>query len=957
MIMNRNRGFTLVEVAVALVILAAVSLISYKMLSRSQSAFRSQRDQVESQQNARLAMQSITSDLRQISFGKDATQPSVVYAGIDSIVFVADLFDTIPGAEVVAIHLTPTLDSATANPSDRIIARTVWDTTGGEVLTGPIAYGVADSGLTFLYFDRDGEAMNFPIVQPEHISEVEVAVTTETAHMSNNEFRDVTVTSIVYPRNLPFTPPMPRPNPPGAAGLNSPNCESMTIQWTTPTHNTDGSELAFNDLSHFSIYYGTQTDSMNLDTRLARNMNEWTVKDLIGGQFYHVWVTATSVAGVESHPCMQSGTVGSAAPPKAPVNFVVTGGIGAIQLSWSPVMEDTLDTPITGQVTYNVYRDVMTGFVPVPGNQIAAGRYDTTYTDFLSDSCASYYYVVVAEACGNEGDLSNEVSISLPALASCPPAVYAEEGTDAGEVVASWSAPTTRIDGTPLSPGDIPGYRVFYSLTSGVYADSMDVGSASLSAVITGLQDCSTYFVNVAAIDGCGKRGVLCGGRESAARTSAPCNEFVPQAVTGIALLPGDEMMDIAWDANQVDCDLDGYYVYYGTAPGLYDGVGAVEGNSPIFVDASDAHIDSSSSVFTLTGIEHCTEYYINVTAVDVCLPALESEYGTEQSEITVCGACDIAKACVTEIAEGSSEERVRFQIGNEGGVDLDVDEIRIEWSGAGTLDEILLGATAVWNQNGSAGEGPSGAQSSPALIDVDDFDILSEENFGDPREMTLVFSGTATSDEIEVTYETNEGPCTVTLSPCGLMFSDDFTGPNGRVPGWTPRTGSRWRISSNQLKTTRKGRITPDAFGFSHGDYTASADVKVYGTRFYRRAGMYVRYTDTGNYYLLRFYPRTNSLEFLRKANSGSLILLGRTYAFNIQDGIYYNLKVAAYGSSFRIWFNGQLVEWAGGVGTVITDSSLDTGNICLYAYDNSTAYYDNVRVEPTCGCGGVIP
>ncbi|MFH1277459.1 MAG: prepilin-type N-terminal cleavage/methylation domain-containing protein [Candidatus Eisenbacteria bacterium] len=955
--MKNQRGFTLVELAVALLIFAAVATVSYRMLIGTREAYTTQRDLVETQQNARLAMQTITSDLRQISFGKDATQPSVVYAGIDSIVFVADLFDTIPGAEVVSIHLTPTLDSGTVNPSDRIIARTVWDTTGGEVLTGPVAYGVADSGLTFLYFDRDGDPMAFPIVQPEHISEVEVAVTAQTAHSRDAVgYQDVTITSIVYPRNLPFTPPMPRPNPPGCGGLTSPNCESLTMSWTTPTQNTDGSELQFNDISHFSVYYGATTDSMNLDTRLARNMNEWTVKDLVGGQSYYIAVTATSVAGVESFPCRRNGAVGAAAAPKAPESPSVGGGVGAVGLTWRSVTEDTLDNQITAEVTYTVYRGASSGFALDGGSQLAAGLYDTTYTDFVSDSCVTFFYRVTAEACGIEGEGSAETSISLPPKPSCPPVVYAQEGSSSGEIVVLWTAPTTRVDGSPLPPSQISGHRVYYSLVPGAYTDSVEVGVIAFR-VISGLQDCSTYYVNVATIDDCGVRGMLCPGQEGAARTSAPCNEYVPEEVDWISLSPGDRNLELTWAANRVDCDLDGYRVYYGDMPGVYNGTTATEGPSPVFINAAAAHLDSSTGRFTLHGLEPCTQYYVNVTAVDVCTPPLESAWGPEQTDMTICGSCDLAKACVTEIAEGGSQERIRYQIGNEGGTNVTVESMEIEWGGGTGLREIVYDGVTVWDYTGAHGEDPTGVQYSPVVIDVDDFGVGSDEDFGDPREMELVFDGTATGDMVDVSFDTNEGLCTITLSPCGVLFEEDFTQSNGAPQGWTPRTGSNWRVVGNTLRTTSDGRITPDAFGFSHGDYTASVRTKAGGSSAYRRGGIYVRYNDTGNYYLLRYYPYFDRLELLRKVNNGALVTLASTSQFNISDDTWYDLQIAAYLNTFRVWFDGQLVDWDGSTGTVVTDNAISTGNIAMYGWSMGNAYFDDVRVEPTCGCGGSIP
>ena len=943
------------EIAVALVILAAVSALSYQMLIRAQHAFQSQRDLVETQQNARMAMETITSDLRQISFNKEPTQPSVVFAGIDSIVFTADLFDSIPGAEQVSIYLASTLDSGTANPSDRIVFRSVHDTTGLEVLRGPIAYGVADSGLTFQYFDRDGASMNFPIVQPEHVSEVEVAVTTQTAHPDpESGYMDVTTTTTVFPRNLPFTPPMPRPESPGCGSLNSPNCESLTLSWTVPTLNTDGSELKFNDISHYSIYYGTSTDSMKLDTRIARNMEMWTVKNLIGGNHYYMDVTVTSLGGVESFPCRRNGMVGSSAPPKAPGNMVGGGGIGAVTVQWAPVTLDTLDNTITAEVSYSVYRSLTPGFTPTPSDLQAGCLIDTFYTDFVSDSCITFHYVVAAEACGLEGGFSNELMISLPAPPSCPGEVYAIEGIANGVIVAGWMPPTTRTDGSSLG-GAVSGYRVFYSLLSGVYTDSVDVGHTMMLYAINDLEDCSTYFVNVAAIDNCGTRGVLCPGLEAAARTSAPCNEYVPIPITSLSAVGGDQRIDLNWPANRTDCDLDGYLVHYGRYSGSYYGTEALQGPSPVFVDAADAQVDTASAAFSLTGLEACVEYYVSVQCVDVCDPPLASEGNPEAYDMTFCGSCDLIKACVTEVAEGTMQEQLRYQIGNDGDVDVTVEEMELTWNSGSNLMEILVGSTPVWNSIG-VGD-PTGPQTSPASIDVNDFGVNDDEDFGNPKEITLVFDGTVTGDVVDVSYRTNEGSCTTTLSPCGVLFTEDFTGSDGAPPGWTPRTGSSWTLSSNRLKTTSSGRITPDALGFSYGDYMVTMDVYLDNGSSGRRAGLYSRYNDTGNYYLLRMYPGYDLLQFCRKVDYGGLITLGSTYNFDIDNDIWYTMSISAYGNTFRCWFDGQLVDWDGATGTVITDTGLETGNISPYAWDVSKVYFDNVQVEPTCGCGGVVP
>ncbi len=955
---GRSKGFTLVEMAVGLFLLAAVATLAYRILLNTQSTYRTHRDIVEATQNARIAMEAVSSDIRQISYGKDPTQASIVFAGADSIVFVADMYDSVPGGEIVSFYLTAELDSVTQNPSDRLIYRSVADTGGTILEEGPVAYGVADSGLTFLYFDRDGAQMSFPIVQPEHVSEVEVAVTAQTAHYEKTVgYRDVTVTSIVYPRNLPFSPPMARPSSPVCQSLVSPNCGSLTAAWSTPTTNTDGSELKFNDISFFAVYYGTKLDSMKMDTRLARNVNEWTVGNLTAGETYYISVTVTSQAGVESFSCTQQGAVGTTAPPSAPAPFSGVGGAGGVSLSWTPVTTDSAGSIITAAVTYSVYRGATSGFTVDASTQIATGVADTSYYDPVVDSCGTYYYRVTAQACGLDGAPSSEIGVSTTPPPSCPSSITAVEGTTSGEITVSWNPPSTRVDGSPISTADLSWFIVRYSLTSGIYTDSLFVGGGSAtSANLTGLLFCETYYTNVSAVDLCSNEGTLCVGLEAAARTKAPCNAMVPQEPTNLYVVGGSARVDITWKPNTFDCDLDGYRIYYGTSPGDLWGSGAVEGPSPVYVDAGAVQIDTSSAAFSLTGLMPCVVYYITITSVDNCSPANESVFPPEVSAMVDCSPCNVAKECVYEEAVGSFQEQVNFTVGNEGGSDITVEQIELKWGSGSNVTEVRVEGSPVWSAGGASGDGPAGAQGTGVVLDVWDFDLFATEDFTDPVEMTVVFDGSANGDVIDVVFHTNDGVCTVTLSPCATLFSDNFTEPDGAVAGWTPRTGT-WDISGNTLHTSKNARITPDPFGFGNTDFTAEAKVLVVGSKSNRRAGIYVRYIDTGNYYLFRFYPATSLLEFRKKVSSGSLVKLASTYAYNVAGDVWRTMKVSAYGNTFRCWVDDQLIDWGGSTGTVITDSSIPAGSFSFYAWREADAWFDDVTISPTCGCGGVVP
>ena len=65
-----------------------------------------------------------------------------------------------------------------------------------------------------------------------------------------------------------------------------------------------------------------------------------------------------------------------------------------------------------------------------------------------------------------------------------------------GTLELSWSAPSTRTDGEPLSLSDIDGYRLYYGKKKGEYIKGADIkdGSAQ-SATVTGVPNGKYYVV------------------------------------------------------------------------------------------------------------------------------------------------------------------------------------------------------------------------------------------------------------------------------------------------------------------------------------------------------------------------------------------------------------------------------------------------------------------------------
>ncbi len=72
------------------------------------------------------------------------------------------------------------------------------------------------------------------------------------------------------------------------------------------------------------------------------------------------------------------------------------------------------------------------------------------------------------------------------------------EMAKAADFILTWNAPTTNVDGTPLT--DLAGYKVYYGTTSKIYGTPVDVKNA-LTYTVIGLQSDTTYYFAVTAYD------------------------------------------------------------------------------------------------------------------------------------------------------------------------------------------------------------------------------------------------------------------------------------------------------------------------------------------------------------------------------------------------------------------------------------------------------------------------
>src|ERR1700690_1238325 len=72
---------------------------------------------------------------------------------------------------------------------------------------------------------------------------------------------------------------------------------SVTLTWTPPTTNTDGTPLT--DLAGYKLYYGTSSGNYGTPINVG-NVATYTISNLTSGSYYFA-VTAYDLSGVESN--------------------------------------------------------------------------------------------------------------------------------------------------------------------------------------------------------------------------------------------------------------------------------------------------------------------------------------------------------------------------------------------------------------------------------------------------------------------------------------------------------------------------------------------------------------------------------------------------------------------------------------------------------------------------------
>jgi hypothetical protein len=714
------------------------------------------------------------------------------------------------------------------------------------------------------------------------------------------------------------------------------------MTWATPTTNTDGTPLALADISHFNFYCGIDPNDMSLNARLARTITTWTVSGLTCNT-HGIAVTCVSRSGVESYQCTREVDVVGGATPRAPTGLTAQD-TGGLLLQWPAVTQFEDGSPITVPVEYLLYRDVNPGVTPDEVFLIATTTGGTTsYADNLPGGCATYYYVVSARICCSEGAVSPECTVDRPSPPQCPVALDGQPTEVSGELALTWTNPTLRDNLVVLPSSEISATYVYYDTIPGsTVHESMITGNGT-SAVLTGLTGCKTYYVHARTVDQCGHESSgSCMGNEVSVALAEPCDPSIPSPAAGLAVSPLDNRIDLLWNANQSDCDLAGYRVYYGTAPGVYTGTGAAEGTSPITL-LRDAVTQGSLCEMGLTGLEGCTTYYVAVTCYDRCSPAHESPLSQEAYGMTTCVACQIQAGCPSWVSTSAGANKdVHLEVYTESSSDETLARLVPTWTGGARATQVLYGRplAQIWNSDGTAGQdGAVGPQSSGATLNITDVTVPSWSSFPDGQPLVLVLDGDVRDVPFNLVFKNPQGGfCSANGTNRGAAVFDDFD--DGNITGWTVRSGA-WSSNSGELYqsnlTSNRTLIGSNILS----DVTYEAKIKITsGTAAY----LVFRYTDDNNFYTAGIISSTDVVR-LSRMRSGSYTTTG-SYSVALSNGQWYNLKVVLSGKRARVYLGCQQV-------LDVTDNNMNASGKIGFRTGASAARWDDAR----CQSAAILP
>jgi prepilin-type N-terminal cleavage/methylation domain-containing protein len=577
----RDRGFTLVEMLITVVIAAIVMFGVFRVFTSTSRTYERGTENIDGQQNARAALTWLSKELRATK-GFNLINPGEVTVLSDENVrnqsrtFRLDTTDRDGDGETNELLLI-------RNPND--------DGTAG-VYIDEIAVGI--DSLAFVYRDGAGAVTG----SRASVREVEVFVFASGSGMRDRAgaqghgARQVGVSSRVKCRNLGKSVPTGGDVTPPAAptGLSvTMGCGTATLQWSANTETDIAGYLLSYNLSTSGPPYGGTDAFQGPSPIFVGNATTYTLTGLSLTGTYYFNLQAVDAADNQSGFASQvSGVPSDATAPVAPTGL--TGrvvGNAEIQLDWNAVPAWDVAWYVVRYFDETNPSNIRTDSTQAVSIVIGGLVQDALHT----------FTVSAKDACGNQSSPSSPFTITMVACSNdvtfpaTPAGVAATPGDEF--VQLTWSQ--------VIDP-DVIGYQIYFQENGSSNGMTINVGNVTTYSLY-GLTNGTTYELQVAAVDGCGHVGgyssLLPSTPQNCASNLTPPE--TPANVTARDLGVGDQVQ-LSWTvAGQGD--VLGYKVYWGTSPTSYS-------NS----------VNVGNTVFhTVSGLVSGTVYYFTVTSYDVC--------------------------------------------------------------------------------------------------------------------------------------------------------------------------------------------------------------------------------------------------------------------------------------------------------------------------------------------------
>jgi len=289
--------------------------------------------------------------------------------------------------------------------------------------------------------------------------------------------------------------------------------------------------------------------------------NAALITSLVSGQTYYFTIAASNAGGTSGNSAEVSAEV--LAPAPSAVSAVVNSGT-SVTVSWMPS---------ASALYYDVYVATSSGAEGL--TPLAANINGNSYTAVGLTPGLTYFFEVTAVNGGGPSAFSAETGATL--LPVAPTGLSAASGE--GDVVLSW---------TPSSGAS--SYNIFQGTAAGAESGTAALSVTGALATVGGLDDGSTYFFTVQAVNAVG--------------TSAPSGEasatVLPAQPSGAAASAGNGSVTFSWSAAAGAVSYD---IFEGTVSGA-------EAAAPVQSGVTATSV-------TLSGLTNGQHYYFYVKAVN----------------------------------------------------------------------------------------------------------------------------------------------------------------------------------------------------------------------------------------------------------------------------------------------------------------------------------------------------